>query len=175
MKINTKGRIAIAAMLDIALHGTNKPVRLADIGQRQGVSISHLEHLFRKLRENGFVESYRGPGGGYRLNRRLAAISVADIIVAVDSESFERDSSSGDARGPEGQASVAGSLWSRVDDHLREYLRSVTLESVLADAREAGDFRQGSAVPAMATCAEVPRPGREFRPTAAIAQAGALV
>src|SRR5512143_775376 len=87
MKLNTKSRMAIAAILDVAVHGTEKPVALAGVSERQDISLSYLEQLFRMLREQGFVMSSRGPGGGYRLNRRLAAISVADIVDAVDKKS----------------------------------------------------------------------------------------
>ena len=150
MKMDTKGRVAIAGILDIAIHGTGKPVSLADVSQRQRVSLSYLEQLFRKMREKGFVTGRRGPGGGYRLNRELATISVADIINAVDSEAFGR-SPSGNGTGPyrETAACVGNGLWCRVNDHLYDYLHSVTLASVLADAGNAGGSHQTSAVPVM--------------------------
>ena len=133
MRIDTKGRVAIDAILDIAIHGNNDPVCLADIGKRQRVSVSYLEHLFKKLRQNGFVSSYRGPGGGYRLNRGLASISVADVIRAVDSEAFEADSARSGGRWPISRGGPTEVLWQRVDDQLRDYLRSMTLDAVLAD------------------------------------------
>jgi Rrf2 family iron-sulfur cluster assembly transcriptional regulator len=144
MKIITQSRLAIAAILDVAVHGTNKPVSLAGISKRQRVSLSYLEQLFKKLREKEFVASRRGPGGGYRLKRHLATISVADIINAVDSETFEHSSGNGTGRRHETQAGVTDGLWCRVNDHLYDYLRSVTLESVLADGRKAAGLRETS-------------------------------
>jgi Rrf2 family iron-sulfur cluster assembly transcriptional regulator len=140
MKMDTKSRVAIAAILDVAVHGANKPVSLAGISERQRVSLSYLEQLFQKLRQKGFVASHRGPGGGYRLNRHLATISVADIINAVDREPFDC--------GPCSGTGVTDGLWYRVNDHLRDYLRSVTLESVLADARKAQHSPETSVAPA---------------------------
>jgi Rrf2 family iron-sulfur cluster assembly transcriptional regulator len=174
MKIDTKGRTAIAAMLDIAVHGTDSPVRLADIGKRQHISLSYLEQLFRKLRENGFVASYRGPGGGYRLNRRLGTISVAEIIGAVDSEAFAPDQSACADHASGTPRSATDTLWARVDDHLRDYLRSLTLESVLADARDAGDLAEtAAAAPTMPSRTDADPPPHEIRPAAAMAEVGA--
>ena len=84
MRLTTKGRYAVTAMLDLALHYEDGPITLADISQRQGISLSYLEQLFAKLRRKGLVDSTRGPGGGYRLSRIPAEIPVADVIIAVD-------------------------------------------------------------------------------------------
>ena len=84
MKLSTKGRYAVTAMMDIALHEKVGPVTLADISQCQGISLSYLEQLFSKLRRNGLVKGVRGPGGGYRLAKPASEISVADIIDSVD-------------------------------------------------------------------------------------------
>ena len=116
MRIDTKGRVAIDAILDIAMHGNNDPVCLADIGKRQRVSVSYLEHLFKRLRQSGFVSSYRGPGGGYRLKRSLATISVADVICAVDSEAFDAESNRSRGRWPASRGGATDGLWRRVDD-----------------------------------------------------------
>lgn len=137
MRIETKGRVAIAAILDIAINGTNHPVRLADISKRQGVSQSYLEQLFRTLVRDGIVASVRGPGGGYRLIRHMAAVSVGDVIAAVDTEVLGRDDA--EVRSSEDVGAVAGELWSGLDDCLRDYLRSVTLASILAGATESID------------------------------------
>jgi Rrf2 family transcriptional regulator, iron-sulfur cluster assembly transcription factor len=142
MKIDTKARWAIAAILDIAIHGTDHPVRLADISKRQRVSQSHLEHLFRRLRESGFVASVRGPGGGYRLIRRLATISVADVIASVDTHAFGSDPCHDTNRCAEDHGNVVDGVWCRLDDHLRNYLRTVNMASVLAGATEAADLRE---------------------------------
>ena len=84
MRLTTKGRYAVTAMLDLALHAAVGPVSLADISERQGISISYLEQLFAKLRRNGLVRSVRGPGGGYQLSRDSDDIDVAAVIAAVD-------------------------------------------------------------------------------------------
>ena len=84
MKLTTKGRYAVTAMLDLAIHAKESPVPLADISQRQGISLSYLEQLFAKLRKQGLVDSARGPGGGYRLSRVSSDISVAEVISAID-------------------------------------------------------------------------------------------
>jgi len=84
MRLTTKGRYAVTAMLDLALHYKDGPITLADISQRQGISLSYLEQLFSKLRKQGLVDSTRGPGGGYRLSRDANQIAVADVITAVD-------------------------------------------------------------------------------------------
>lgn len=136
MRIDTKGRVAIDAILDIAMHGNNDPVCLADIGKRQRVSVSYLEHLFKRLRQSGFVSSYRGPGGGYRLKRSLATISVADVIYAVNSEAFDAESNRSGGRWPTSRGGATDGLWRRVDDQLRDYLRAMTLDTVLAGAKE---------------------------------------
>lgn len=136
MKLNTKSRMAIAAILDVAVHGTEKPVALAGVSERQDISLSYLEQLFRMLREQGFVMSSRGPGGGYRLNKRLAAISVADIVDAVDKKSDQPNNGCQISENCHGDNSChAHQLWSRVDEHLQQYLRTVTLESILQESR----------------------------------------
>ena len=84
MRLTTKGRFAVTAMIDIAMYGTKGPVTLAGVSDRQKISLSYLEQLFGKLRRAGLVESVRGPGGGYRLARPADAVSVADVITAVD-------------------------------------------------------------------------------------------
>lgn len=86
MKLTTKGRYAVTAMLDLALHDTEGPVNLADIARRQEISLSYLEQLFAKLRKNGLVESSRGPGGGYRLALTADDISISSVISAVDEQ-----------------------------------------------------------------------------------------
>ena len=84
MKLTTKGRYAVTAMLDLALHAQESPVPLADISQRQGISLSYLEQLFSKLRKKGLVDSARGPGGGYRLSRPAGNIAIEEVITAIN-------------------------------------------------------------------------------------------
>jgi Rrf2 family iron-sulfur cluster assembly transcriptional regulator len=135
MKLNTKSRMAIAAILDVAVHGTEKPVALAGVSERQDISLSYLEQLFRLLREQGFVQSARGPGGGYRLNKRLSAISVADIVEAVDKKTGAQNTCRISENCNGDNSCHAHELWARVDDHLQQYLRTVTLESILAETK----------------------------------------
>lgn len=145
MKIDTKARVAIGAILDIAIHGTDRPVRLADISARQGVSLSYLEHLFKMLMHGGFLASVIGPGGGYRLNCRLAEVSVADIVGAVDTAPPGQDARHAAVRKSGDESDITTKLWSGLDDYLHDYLRTVTLESVLAGAVEATDWRERDA------------------------------
>jgi Rrf2 family transcriptional regulator, iron-sulfur cluster assembly transcription factor len=148
MQIHTKSRVAISALLHMAIHGGNGPVSLASISVRQRVSQSYLEHLFHKLRRSGFVIGFRGPGGGYQLNRSLATISVVDVINAVDANAGDQDSTATllAAQRGESHTQVTDSLWTRVNDHLFEYLRTVSLESLLPDAEIAADSQPTSAV-----------------------------
>lgn len=147
MKIDTRARVAIAAMLDVAIHGTHHPVRLADISKRQKVSQSYLEHLFRKLVRGGFLGSVRGPGGGYQLNKRLAAVSVADIVGAVDADAIVGPQWRGTASGNRSTVdAIAVELWSGLDDYLHDYLRSVSLKSILASATGGAERHKREAV-----------------------------
>lgn len=140
MKITTKARIAIGAILDVAIHGVSRPVRLADISKRLGVSQSYLEQLFRRLRHGGFVASIRGPGGGYQLGRRLAVVTVADIIAAVDASGAGQDSSRAVNRQSGDEEVTTAELWNGLDDYLHGFLSTVSLESVLAGTEEAADW-----------------------------------
>ena len=149
MRIDTKARVAICAILDIAIHGASRPVRLADISARQGVSQSYLEQLFRSLVHGGFLASTRGPGGGYQLGRRLAAVSVADIIDAVDAAGHGEDALRIADKHVEDESVITAELWSGLDDYLHDYLRTVSLESVLAGAVEATDWRERESVVVM--------------------------
>ena len=94
MKLTSKGRYAVTAMLDVAIHAISSPVPLADISERQGISLSYLEQLFSRLRKCGLVTSIRGPGGGYRLGKCSTQIAVADVISAVN-ESVDATKCSG--------------------------------------------------------------------------------
>ena len=97
MRLTTKGRYAVTAMLDLALHAATGPVSLADISDRQGISISYLEQLFAKLRRNGLVNSVRGPGGGYQLSRASEDIDVAAVIAAIENaDEIGKDSAAAD-------------------------------------------------------------------------------
>ncbi|AQZ95835.1 Fe-S cluster assembly transcriptional regulator IscR [Halopseudomonas phragmitis] len=131
MRLTTKGRYAVTAMLDLALHEDQGPITLADISMRQGVSISYLEQLFAKLRRSKLVESVRGPGGGYRLAGGAGAISVAQIVEAVnDSMDATRCMGKGDCQ--HGEVCLTHHLWSDLSDRLRQFLSDITLADLVS-------------------------------------------
>ena len=125
MKLTTKGRYAVTAMLDLALHNDKGPVTLADIADRQGISLSYLEQLFAKLRKQKLVEGVRGPGGGYRLARMPHQITVAEIINAVD-EAVDVTRCQGEQGCQEGQRCLTHELWQELSQRLYEFLDSIT-------------------------------------------------
>src|SRR5690348_5371788 len=134
MRLSTKGRYAVMAMADLAQHEAgNRPVSLADIAQRQEISLSYLEQLFARLRRSGLVKSVRGPGGGYRLARSADMTCVADIVTAVD-EPLEavRCSSLPSGCMPGGERCLTHDLWDDLGRHIHEYLSSVTLDDVVS-------------------------------------------
>ncbi|MGD8497580.1 MAG: Fe-S cluster assembly transcription factor [Chromatiales bacterium] len=126
MKLSTKGRYAVTAMMDLAIHDKIGPVTLADISQCQGISLSYLEQLFAKLRRAGLVEGVRGPGGGYRLARPSDQISVASVIAAVD-ESVEVTRCNGEEDCQDGQRCLTHELWDDLSRRLYDYLDGITL------------------------------------------------
>jgi len=134
MKLGSKGRYAVMAMVDLAFHGTGRPVSLAEIALRQDISLSYLEQLFARLRRHGLVESVRGPGGGYLLARSACDICIVEVVDAVD-ESLRV------TRCPRGALPTRGcmsdhsrclthDLWADLGDHMRAFLGSVTLDDV---------------------------------------------
>ncbi|MEO8100913.1 MAG: Fe-S cluster assembly transcription factor [Betaproteobacteria bacterium] len=134
MRLTTKGRFAVTAMLDLALHGGNGPVALASISERQKISLSYLEQLFGKLRRGNLVESVRGPGGGYNLARSTAQLTVADIIIAVEEPI--------DSRQCEGKENCAGDkrcmthdLWESLNDTVINFLAGVSLADLVETQR----------------------------------------
>ena len=130
MKLTTKGRYAVTAMLDLALHAKTGPVSLADISERQGISISYLEQLFAKLRKNDLVSSVRGPGGGYRLSREGAEIYVAQIIDAVDEKvDVTRCSGNGDCQ--DGETCLTHDLWQDLSKQLHDFLSGISLQNLV--------------------------------------------
>ena len=146
MKIDTKARVAVGAILDVAIHGTDRPVRLTDISTRQGVSQSYLEYLFRRLVRGGLLASVLGPGGGYRLSRRLAVVSVADVIAAVDTAGPRQDPGGAGVEDAGDENAITAELWSGLDDYLNDYLHTVSLESLLTGGTEAGESRERESV-----------------------------
>jgi len=151
MKLSTKGRYAVTAMMDLALHDRSGPVTLAEISECQDISLSYLEQLFAKLRKGKLVEGVRGPGGGYRLARAADDITVADIICAVD-ESVDATRCAGRKDCQGGRRCLTHELWSDLSDQIHTFLKGITLaqfvdrESIRELAREQDGAKQRHAV-----------------------------
>jgi len=131
MKLTTKGRYAVTAMLDLALHSVKSPITLSDISKRQGLSLSYLEQLFSKLRRNELVSSTRGPGGGYQLGRSPELIKVAEVIIAVN-EPIDATGCKGNRSCQQGEICLAHDLWNDLSDHIYQYLNNITLAEVIS-------------------------------------------
>ncbi|CAJ0698155.1 Fe-S cluster assembly transcriptional regulator IscR [Ralstonia holmesii] len=142
MRLTTKGRFAVTAMIDLALRQEQGPVTLAGISQRQKISLSYLEQLFGKLRRHEIVESVRGPGGGYSLARRADDVTVADIIIAVDEPlDATQCGGKGNCGGEEHVGGHSGrcmthDLWATLNQKMVEYLDSVSLQNLVDQQRE---------------------------------------
>ncbi len=126
MRLTTKGRYAVTAMLDLAIHADKEPVTLADISSRQGISLSYLEQLFARLRRSGLVLSVRGPGGGYRLADTTSAITVAGIIAAVD-ESVDATRCEGKGNCHDGEICLTHHLWDDLTQRIQQFLGGISL------------------------------------------------
>lgn len=153
MRLTTKGRFAVTAMLDLCMRQSRKPVTLAAISERQHISLSYLEQLFGKLRRHRLVDSVRGPGGGYRLPKDMAQISVADIIVAVD-EPIDATQCGGKENCQDDQKYLTHDLWANLNDHILKYLQAITLKQFVDEhkAKQNGvapvqDMREPSVFP----------------------------
>ncbi len=133
MKLSTKGRYAVMALVDLARHGETKPVSLADIAERQEISLSYLEQLFARLRRGGLVKSVRGPGGGYLLARGASGTRVADIILSVDEPITATRCKSNSSIGCHSDHSrcLTHDLWAELGNQIHLFLSSVTLEDVV--------------------------------------------
>jgi len=131
MKLTSKGRYAVTAMLDVTIHAAYGPVSLADISERQAISLSYLEQLFSKLRKKGLVVSIRGPGGGYRLGKCSAQIAIADIISAVN-ESVDATKCQGKGNCQGGEQCLTHSLWEGLSQRIEEFLQNITLAELVA-------------------------------------------
>jgi Rrf2 family transcriptional regulator, iron-sulfur cluster assembly transcription factor len=134
VQLSTRGRLAVSAMMDLALREQRGPVTLASISRRQTISLSYLEQLFGKLRRHKLVQSSRGPGGGYRLVKPLETISVADIILAVDGSLEPSESANGENDGG-GVYRLTSSLWSSLNRQVIDFLDSVTLRDLIEGHR----------------------------------------
>ncbi len=130
MRLTTKGRYAVTAMLDLAFHSQKKPATLTDIATRQTISLSYLEQLFARLRKAGMVTGVRGPGGGYKLSRPAADINIADIIEAVD-EPVDSTKCGGEGNCQEGLPCLTHDLWMGLSEQIRSYLQNISLGELL--------------------------------------------
>ncbi len=176
MRLTTKGRFAVTAMIDLALRSQNGPVALAAISQRQQISLSYLEQLFGKLRRHELVESTRGPGGGYSLGRDAAEITVADIIVAVD-EPIDATGcgGKGDCMGEDSGKCMTHDLWASLNERMIEFLDSVSLKKLAADQIAKGVSIEESPVKRAISSAPVVKPIKVTAPNSVFALGSALV
>jgi Rrf2 family iron-sulfur cluster assembly transcriptional regulator len=138
MRLTTKGRFGVTAMVDLAMSQGEHPVTLAAISQRQKISLSYLEQLFGKLRRRALVDSVRGPGGGYRLAQDMAKISVADIILAVD-ETLDSTRCGGMENCRDEDKCLTHNLWANLNQHIFNYLGAVTLKQLVDDQKPRQD------------------------------------
>ena len=135
MRLTTKGRFAVTAMLDLTMHAASGAVKLNAISERQQISLSYLEQLFNKLRRAGLVESVRGPGGGYVLAQPADRIDIAQIIAAVE-DSLDATQCSSQANCHNGSPCLTHQLWEDLNETIHSHLSGVTLHSVLAKHRD---------------------------------------
>ncbi|OCG72373.1 Fe-S cluster assembly transcriptional regulator IscR [Gilliamella sp. Nev6-6] len=132
MKLTSKGRYAVTAMLDVALHADSGPVSLAEISERQEISLSYLEQLFARLRKNGLVRSVRGPGGGYILSRSMDQIAISSIVKAVD-ETVHATKCHGQDGCQGGVRCLTHTLWNELSERIEDFLTSITLSELVND------------------------------------------
>ena len=135
MRLTTKGRFAVTAMLDLAMNEIDKPVTLAGISERQSISLSYLEQLFSRLRRGGLVKSVRGPGGGYRIAKKHSEISVSESISAVD-ELIDATQCGGKENCRDERRCMTHDLWSSLNTKILEYLSGVSLAELVASQQE---------------------------------------
>ena len=145
MRLTTKGRYAVTAMLDLAIHQGNGPIALADIAQRQGISLSYLEQLFSRLRKRSLVSSVRGPGGGYNLSRGAGDISIAEVISAVD-ENVDTTRCGGAHNCQNNGPCLTHDLWQDLSERIYGYLNHISLQDLVdrKDVRDVVDLPERS-------------------------------
>ncbi len=141
MRLTTKGRYAVTAMLDLALHSGQGPVSLAEIAERQGISLSYLEQLFARLRKRKLVSSTRGPGGGYRLGRDARQIDIAGVITAVD-ERIDTTACGGLGNCNGDKRCITHQLWQDLSNSIHDYLSGISLQELVDRARQAEAAQQ---------------------------------
>jgi Rrf2 family transcriptional regulator, iron-sulfur cluster assembly transcription factor len=140
MRLTTKGRYAVTAMLDIALHHECGPVSVADVADRQAISSAYLEQLFGKLKRAGLLRSVRGPGGGYELAQPLDAINVSQIVAAVG-EGVDATRCQGTADCHDGAMCLTHDLWTALSDRIDHFLSGITLQTLVAQRQQPGGAR----------------------------------
>lgn len=147
MKLTSKGRYAVTAMLDLALHADEGPVTLAEISERQGISLSYLEQLFTRLRKQGLVSSTRGPGGGYSLSRAADLIAIAEVVTAVD-EVVDATRCGGMANCQDGKRCLTHDLWTDLSDQIYSFLSEITLGHLVkkGQTENAGEAKESHGV-----------------------------
>jgi Rrf2 family iron-sulfur cluster assembly transcriptional regulator len=153
MRLTTKGRFAVTAMIDVAMHGAKGPVTLAGVSQRQMISLSYLEQLFGRLRRHGLVDSVRGPGGGYRVARSPEKISVADVIIAVDEPIDATQCGGRESCKDDGKRCMTHELWANLNAHIFGYLVAQQNKpdvTVLQDQRPQGASARTAATASVA-------------------------
>jgi len=138
MRLTTKGRFAVTALLDLAMQRSSGPVKLAEISKRQQISLSYLEQLFAKLRQRKLVDSVRGPGGGYCLAKNMEHVSVADIILAVD-EPIDSTQCGGKENCHNDKKCMTHDLWKKLNELIFDHLGAVTLKQLVDDQRVTQD------------------------------------
>src|SRR3990167_7195731 len=175
MRLTTKGRFAVTAMIDLALRQNNGPVTLAAISQRQQISLSYLEQLFGKLRRHELVESTRGPGGGYSLGRKAAEITVADIIVSVDEPIDATQCGGKENCLGEGNRCMTHELWAALNAKMVDFLDSVSLQSLVDEQLAKGGVGGETAPMITGACSSAPvvKPIRVNAPNSVFALGGA--
>ena len=141
MRLTTKGRYAVTAMLDLTLNFEMGAITLSDISDRQGISLSYLEQLFARLRKQGLVSSSRGPGGGYRLSRSGDEITVLDVISAVD-EKVDSTQCEGKSNCHDGEACLSHELWQSLSDQISKYLSGISLAQVVQEHERKKDIEK---------------------------------
>jgi Rrf2 family iron-sulfur cluster assembly transcriptional regulator len=164
MRLTTKGRYAVTAMLDLAIHYDQGPISLADISERQGISLSYLEQLFTKLRRKELVKSTRGPGGGYSLSRDAYQIAVADIITAVD-EKVDTTRCGGMANCQGDERCLTHELWVSLSDEIYGFLKGISLGQLTA-RKDVQDIAKRQDQGMNANSVEVEEPSTTVKPAA---------
>ena len=175
MRLTTKGRFAVTAMIDLALRQSSGPVTLAAISQRQQISLSYLEQLFGKLRRHHLVESTRGPGGGYTLARKASDISVAEIVVSVD-EQLDATSCGGkeNCMGDDGGRCMTHDLWTSLNNKMIEYLDSISLRKLVDDQLAKGVSIEAQPIKRAISTQPVVKPIKVTAPNSVFALGAAL-